>query len=111
MSSEGTDKTSNTYLGAHIRWKKSLCAYWDSVGRGDVTDMDMRFHMKFSAEKLGYPSRNIPLDSIDTHLNQAGGACAMKLAGFDDVVKCFLGIHSTETIGVLSMYGNQNDQD
>ena len=40
--------------------------------------------MKFVAAKLGYPSRNIPLDRIDTHSNRAGGACAMKLAGFDD---------------------------
>ena len=40
--------------------------------------------MEFAAETLSYPSRNIPLDRIDTHLNQAGGVCAMKLAGFDD---------------------------
>ena len=43
-----------------------LCAYQDSVGRSGVIDRDMRFHMKFVAEKLGYPSRNIPLDRIDT---------------------------------------------
>ena len=61
-----------------------LCAYWDSVGRVDVTDRDMRFHMKFAAEKLGYTSRNISLDRIDTHSKRAGGACAMKLAVFDD---------------------------
>ena len=47
-------------------------------------NMDMIFHMKFSAAKLGYPSRNIPLDRIDTHSNQAGGACEMKLAVFYD---------------------------
>ena len=35
--------------------------YWDSVGRGDVTDRDMSFHIKFEAAKLGFPSRNIPL--------------------------------------------------
>ena len=40
--------------------------------------------MKFAASKLGYPSRNIPLDRIDTHSNRAGEARAMKLAGFDD---------------------------
>ena len=40
--------------------------------------------MKFAAEKLGHPSRNISLDRIDTHLNQAGGECATKMAGFDD---------------------------
>ena len=61
-----------------------LCAYWDSVGRGDVTDRDMIFHMKFAAAKLGHPSNNNPLDRIENHLNQAGGVCAMKLAGFDD---------------------------
>ena len=63
---------------------KLLCAYWDSVVRGDVTDRDMIFHMKLAAEKLGYPSRNIPLDRIDTHSNRAVGACATKLSGFDD---------------------------
>ena len=61
-----------------------LCAYWDSFGRGDVTDRDMSFHMKCAAEKLGYPSSNIPLDRIDTHSNRAVGACEMKLAGFND---------------------------
>ena len=44
-----------------------LCEYWGSVVRGDVTDRDMSFHMKFVAEKLGHPSRNILLDRIDTH--------------------------------------------
>ena len=61
-----------------------LCEYWDNVGRGDVTDRDMIFHMKLEAAKLGYPSRNIPLDRIETHSDQAGGSCAMKLAIFDD---------------------------
>ena len=63
---------------------KTLCEYWDSVGRVDVTDRDISFHMKFAAAKLGYPSRNILLNRFDTHSNRAGGACAMKLAGFDD---------------------------
>ena len=44
----------------------------------------MSLHMKFVAAKLVYPSRNIPLDRIDTHSNRAGGACAIKLVGFDD---------------------------
>ena len=78
-----------TILVAHFRVHTSngttrLCDYWYSVGRGDVTDRHVSFHMKFAAEKLGYPGRNIPLDSIDTHLNWEGGVCAMKLAGFDD---------------------------
>ena len=61
-----------------------LCAYWDSVGRADVTDRDMSFHMKFAASKLGYPSRSIPLDRIDTHSNRAGGVCEIKFAGFNN---------------------------
>ena len=84
MTSEGTGKTSHTYLDTNILRATILCEYWDSVGRDDVTDRDMIFHMKFAAAKLFYPSRNIPLDRIDTHLKWAGGACAMKLAGFDD---------------------------
>ena len=43
-----------------------LCAYWDSVGRGNVTNRDMSLHMKVAAAKLGHPSRNIQLDRIDT---------------------------------------------
>ena len=74
---------------AHIQVHTSegttlLCANWDSVERDYVKDRDISFNMKFSAAKLGYPSRNILLDRIDTHLNRAGKACAMKLAGFDD---------------------------
>ena len=61
-----------------------FCEYWYSVIRGGVIDRDISSHMKFAASKLGSPSRNIPLDRIDTHSNRAGGACAMKMAGFDD---------------------------
>ena len=61
-----------------------MCAYQESVRRGDVTYREMDFYMKFAAEKLGYPIRNILLDRIDTHSNRSGGACAMKLAGFDE---------------------------
>ena len=52
--------------------------------RGDVADRDMSFQMKSTAAKLGYPSRNIPLDRIDTHSNRVSRGCAMKLAVFDD---------------------------
>ena len=61
-----------------------FCAYWYSVGRGHVTDREMSFRKKFAAAKLGYLRSNILLDRIDTHFNQAGGGCAMKLVGFDD---------------------------
>ena len=61
-----------------------VCAYWDSVVRGDITDRDMIFHIKSTAEKLCSSSRNILIDRIGTHSNRAGGACSMKLDGFDD---------------------------
>ena len=65
-----------THIRVHTSYgTKLLRAYWESVGRGNVTDRDMSFHMKLAAEKLGYPSRNILLDRIDTHSNRAGGAC------------------------------------
>ena len=46
-----------------------LCAYWDNVGRSDVTDRDIRFHMKFAASKWVYPEgiyRWIGLTPIQT---------------------------------------------
>ena len=61
-----------------------FCEYWDSVGRSNVPDRDISFHMKFAAAKLGYPIRNISLDRIDTHSKWAGGACAMELEVFDN---------------------------
>ena len=68
-----------------------LFEYWYSVFRGDVTDRDIIFHMKFAAAKSGYPRSNIPLDRIDAHSNQVGRACAMKLAGFDDEINRKMG--------------------
>ena len=74
---------------AHVWVHKSdgttlFCEFWDIFGRDNVTDRDMGFHVKFAEAKLGYPSRNILLDIIDTHSNLADGAYAMKLARFDD---------------------------
>ena len=58
-----------THIQVHTFDEITLfCAYWDSVGRDDVTDRDMSIHMKFVAAKLGYPSRYIPLDRIEIHL-------------------------------------------
>ena len=69
------------HIWVHTSDGTTLFSYWENVGGGDVTDRGVSFHMKFAAEKLGYPRRNIPLDSIDTHSNREGGACAMKMAG------------------------------
>ena len=74
-----------TYIRVHTsNVTTMICEYWNSFGRGCVADRDMRFHMKFAAAKVGCPRSNIEIDRIDTHLNRAGGACVMKLEGFDD---------------------------
>ena len=61
-----------------------LCAYWDDVGCGNVTDGLVRVLLKFAANYLAYPRRGIPLQRIDTHLLQSGGACALAQAGYSD---------------------------
>ena len=97
---------------AHIRVQKSdgttpLYAYWDSVGRGDVTDRDMIFHMKFAEAKLCYPRRIITLYRIDTHSNRTGGAYAKKLAGFDDESIIKMGIWLTSLNAFLEYTQHQ----
>ncbi|KAL7525436.1 hypothetical protein ACHAXR_001004, partial [Thalassiosira sp. AJA248-18] len=64
--------------------KALLCAYWDSVGHGNVTDNNIRFAVKFAAGVLNYEARGIPIDRIDTHSLRSGGACALALAGYKD---------------------------
>ncbi|KAL9178895.1 hypothetical protein ACHAXT_011868 [Thalassiosira profunda] len=59
-----------------------LCSYWDDVGRGDVTDGNIRFAVKFAAKALNYEARGIPIERVDTHSLRSGGACALSLAGY-----------------------------
>ena len=62
-----------------------LCAYFDDAGEGYVTDSNIRQAVKFAGGMLNYPDRGIPIDRLDTHSLRTGGACALKLAGYDDV--------------------------
>ena len=59
-----------------------LCAFWDEIGRGDVTDGMVRFSVKYAATGLDYSARGIPIDRIDTQSLQSGEACALSIAGF-----------------------------
>ena len=73
----------------HIRAHTSndgafLCSFWDDVGRGDVTDGNIRYAVKFVVATLKYPDRGIPLKRVDTHSLRSGGACALKLSGKSD---------------------------
>ena len=52
---------------------------------GSVTDNQIRFAVKFAAKALQYEKRGIPIDRIDTHSLRSGGACALRLAGYDEV--------------------------
>ena len=70
-------------------------------------DREMIFHMKFAAAKLGYPSRNNPLGRIETHSNRAGGACAIKLAVFDDESIRKMGIWLPSSNAFLEYIQNQ----
>ena len=63
-----------------------MCDYWDELGEGHVTDVDVRKALKFGAMALKYPERwAIPIERIDTHSLRSGGACALKLSGHSDV--------------------------
>ena len=59
--------------------------YFDKAGMGSVTDSQIRFTVKFAARSLYYDKRGIPIDRIGTHSLRSGGACALKLAGYDAV--------------------------
>ena len=74
------------HIRVHDRRRRSmLCAFWDEVGKGHITDTQVRFTVKMAAKALKYPERGIPLNRVDTHSLRSGGACALKLSGRDDV--------------------------
>ena len=66
--------------------KAFLCSYWDDIGRGNVTDDNVRYAVKVAAASLKYPERGIPIARVDTHSLRSGGACALKIAGYRDTV-------------------------
>ena len=74
------------HIQAHTKRRDAfICAYWDAVGQGNVTDDQIRYAVKFAAGKLQYPQRGMDLGRMDTHLLRSGGVCALKLAGYDEV--------------------------
>ncbi|KAL7544964.1 hypothetical protein ACHAWF_008332 [Thalassiosira exigua] len=62
-----------------------LCAYWDDIGLGSVTDGDIRFVVKYTAQALRYPDLGKPVERIDTHSPRSGGVCALMLSGHSNV--------------------------
>ena len=66
--------------------KTFLSAYYDDRGqRGDITNEDVSKALKAAATVLEYPTaKGIPIDRIDTHSLQSGGANALSLSGYSD---------------------------
>jgi hypothetical protein len=66
--------------------KTFLSAYYDDKSRrGDVTNEDVSTALKAAATILDYPmAKGIPINSIDTHSLQSGGANALSLVGYSD---------------------------
>ena len=62
-----------------------LSVYWVNNTRHDVSDEDIRGSLKLAATVLDYPAaKGIPIDRIDTHSLQSGGANALSLSGYSD---------------------------
>ena len=74
----------------HIRRHTSsreafLSAYWEDGAWGDITDDDMRRHIKAAAKTLRYEEvRGIREEDVDTHSLRSGGANALHMAGYSD---------------------------
>jgi hypothetical protein len=66
--------------------KTLLLAYYDDKGhRRDITNKDVSKALKVAATVLDYPTaKGIPIDRINTHSQQSGGANALSLAGYSD---------------------------
>ena len=74
------------HIRKHTTSKEAfICAYWDSVGRGTVTNQQISFAVKYAAKMLRYQDRGMAIERMDTHSLRSGGACALKLAGYDEV--------------------------
>ncbi len=63
--------------------KTFLLAYYDGKGQcGDITNEDVSKALKAAATVLEYPTaKGIPINRIDTHSLQSGGANTLFLSG------------------------------
>jgi hypothetical protein len=67
--------------------KPFLSAYFtESKQRLDITNKDISTALKRATTILNYPmAKRIPIDQIDKHSLQSGGANALSLVGFSDM--------------------------
>jgi hypothetical protein len=61
-----------------------LSSYFCQKGQFDVTDCNISAALKLAALVLAYPSRGFPIEQIDTHSLQSGGANTLSLAEYSD---------------------------
>lgn len=67
------------------KWDKFLSAMFCDRVRSDVTDNNIHLALKYEAAHLDYPvTRGIPIERINTHSLQIGGANALALASYSD---------------------------
>ena len=62
-----------------------MCSFFGDIGQGEVTDSDICLFLKYADTNLGYANIGISLCRIHTHSLQAGGVCALKASGHDDI--------------------------
>ena len=80
-----------THCYTHLRDNRTdsktfLLAYYDDKGqRSIITNEDVSKALKAAATVLEYPTaKGIPINRIDTHSLQSGGANALSLSGYSD---------------------------
>jgi hypothetical protein len=62
-----------------------LSLYYVDGARKDVTAEHISKHLKLAAGLLNYPTRKgIPVERVDTHSLQGGGAHALALSGYSE---------------------------
>jgi len=73
----------------HATLDTIISAYWDHLGSGNVTDVDIRRTVKRAVLKLDLAKNEITEGRVGTYSLCAGGAMAIKFAGGnrDDIKK------------------------
>ena len=72
----------------HLRSNKAspddiISSYWDHLGKGNLTDVDIRVAVKRAVITLKLARNGITAARVGTHSLRAGGAMALKFAGAD----------------------------
>jgi len=67
----------------HASLYMTISTYWDHLGSGNVTDVDIRLAIRCSMLTLDLVKNGITEDRVVTHSLRAGGAMAIKFAGGD----------------------------